>query len=65
MIKRELREVSAMRRKVSELEESIARAKKGGLMTQVKILEKERDALKRSVQSYEDNVDPQGKQRKG
>ena len=65
MINRELREVSAMRRRISDLEKSVATAKKGGLTVQARKLEEEVNALKRSVKDYDDRTDPQGKQRKG
>jgi len=65
MIKRELKEVTKMRRKAKELADSVASAKKNGQLQQAKIHEIELNALKRSIQDYEDTNDPQSTQRKG
>ena len=65
MIKRELKEVTAMRRKAGDLAKAITAASKNGLTEQAKILGQELSALKRSVKDYEERTGPQGNNRKG
>lgn len=64
MIKRDPPEVGRMRRKAAELAEAVQKAKKAGQTEQVRVLETELNALRRSVKDYEDRTDPQAK-RKG